>query len=77
MMAMLFQLRERMMHADSEPLLSTADIAQLLSYFLPRAACTAEAILEQMHRRHRKRQSSIDSAYRRQYPIEDQLDILR
>ena len=77
MMAMLFQLRERMIHVDSDPLLSTADIARLLSYFLPQAACTAEAILEQMHRRHRKRQSSIDSAYRRQYPLEEPAENLK
>lgn len=71
MLAMLFQLRERMVHADAHPLLSSADIVELLRHFLPPRAITQEDVLQQMQVRHRKRQSSIESAYRCQARLEE------
>ena len=71
MLAMLFQLRERMVHADEYPLLSSADIVELPRHFLPAGAITREEGHQQMQVRHRKRQASIDSAYRRQAPLEE------
>lgn len=70
MLAMLFQLRERMVHMEDHPLLSCADLVTLLCHFLPKAAVTPQDILAQMDKRHRKRQASIDSAHRRQTPLE-------
>ena len=71
MLAMLFHLRERLIHAERYPLLSCADLIELLCYFLPKAAVTPEDILRQMDQRHRRRQASIDSAYSRQAPWEE------
>ena len=70
MLAMLFQLRERMIHAEQHPLLSSADVVELLRHFLPSGAITKEDVLKQLSLRHRKRRSSIDSAYRKQVPQE-------
>jgi SRSO17 transposase len=66
MLAMLFTLEERLLHHQTRPLLSGTDIRSLLNHFLPRRAPTLEEVLRQMEVRHRKRQSAIDSAYRRQ-----------
>lgn len=71
MLAMLFQLRERLMHAQEHPLLSSADIVELLRHFLPPGAATREEVHQQMLLRHRKRQASIESAYRCQIPLEE------
>ena len=76
MLAMLFQLRERLLHAQEHPLLSSADILELLRHFLPPGAATKEEVHEQMLLRHRKRQSSIESAYRRQIPLEEPPEML-
>jgi SRSO17 transposase len=66
MMAMLFQLEERQLQCPIYPLLSGRDIRVLLTQFLPRRDTTLEEVLRQMEVRHRKRQSAIDSAYRKQ-----------
>ncbi|MFN0077731.1 MAG: hypothetical protein ACKVY0_14835, partial [Prosthecobacter sp.] len=71
MLAMLFQLRERMMHAQEYPLLSAADVVELLRHYLPSAVATREDVIEQLQHRHRKRRKSIDSAYRKQRPLDD------
>lgn len=76
MLAMLFQLRERMVHADDYPLLSSADIVELLRHFLPAGAMTRKDVHRQMQVRHRKRQASIDSAYRCHAPLEDPPELL-
>ena len=60
----------------STPLLSSADIVELLRHFLPPGAATKEEVHEQMLLRHRKRQSSIESAYRRQIPLEEPPEML-
>ena len=66
MMTMLFMLEEKMLHQEDIPLLSYADVRILLSHFLPRRDVTLEEVLQQMEYRHRQRQSSIDSAYKKQ-----------
>jgi SRSO17 transposase len=66
MMAMLFMLKERLLHKESYPLLSCSDIEVLLAHFLPRRDVTVDEVVRQMEARHRARQAAIDSAYRRQ-----------
>ena len=66
MMAMLFLLKERMENNKSHPLLSCRDIVELLSHFLPRRDVCQVEVLRQMEQRHKKRRSSIDSAFRKQ-----------
>jgi SRSO17 transposase len=66
MMAMLFMLEEKLLQKKSVPLLSCSDIEVLLSRFLPRRDVTVDEVVRQMKARHRARQASIDSAYRRQ-----------
>ena len=66
MMAMLFLLKERMENNKSHPLLSCSDIVELLSHFLPRRDVCQVEVLRQMEQRHKKRRSSIDSAFRKQ-----------
>jgi SRSO17 transposase len=70
MLAMYFQLRERVIHVEESPLLSCADIVELLVHFLPRRAISQEDVLNQLRLRHRKRQSAIESANQRQAPKE-------
>jgi len=65
-MAMLFMLRERLLQQEEYPLLSCADIECLLARFLPRRDRDPDEVIRLMEVRHRKRQRSIDSAYRQQ-----------
>lgn len=64
MIAMLFMLRQRMLHKEHYPLLSCRDVRTLLGHFLPCRDVTSEEVFRQMNIRHRKRQAAIDSAYR-------------
>jgi len=66
MMAMLFMLEQRITNKTEIPLLSCADIAVILKATLPRRDITESEMLEQLEKRHRKRQASIDSAYKAQ-----------
>jgi SRSO17 transposase len=66
MMAMLFILEQRLLYKDSHPLLSCADIISLLCNFLPKRSITSKEVLHQLEVRHRKREASIQSAYRKQ-----------
>jgi len=61
MMAMLFMLNERILHKDTYPMLSCADIEDLLSHFLPRRDVTEKEVIRQLEHRHRKRLSAIQS----------------
>lgn len=65
MMAMLFLLRERLEQSDDLPLLSARDVKILLARVLPRRDADPEELIRQLQARHRQRQASIDSAYRR------------
>ena len=64
MMAMLFMLEQRLKYKDSYPLLSCSDIISLLCHFLPKRTINSEEVLRQLDVRHRKREASIESAYR-------------
>jgi len=66
MMAMVFMLSEKIKHEDDYPLLSCADIEDLLAHFLPRRDTTRDEVIRQMEERHRQRKKSIDSHTRRQ-----------
>ena len=61
MMAMLFMLSEKIHHKDTYPLLSCADIEELLSHFLPRRDVTEEEVIFQLEQPHLQRQKAIDS----------------
>lgn len=61
MMAMLFMLSERIYHKDTYPLLSCADIEELLAHFLPRRDVTEEEVILQLEQRHLQRQKAIES----------------
>lgn len=61
MMVMLFMLTERVNHAESHPLLSCADIEEMLAKFLPRRDVTEQEVLRQLDVRHQQRQRAIDS----------------
>ncbi len=66
MLALLFLLKERLLHQQDITLLSCQDIVELLNLYLPRMDLTEEAVLANIKRRHRARQRDIDSACRRQ-----------
>ncbi len=61
MMAMLFMLSERIYHKDIYPLLSCADIEELLAHFLPRRDVTEEEVIFQLEQRHQQRQKAMES----------------
>jgi len=63
---MVFMLSEKIKHEDDYPLLSCADIEDLLAHFLPRRDSTRDEVIRQMEERHRQRKKSIDSHTRRQ-----------
>ena len=66
MLALLFLLRERLLHQQDVALLSCQDLVELLNYYLPRTDLTEESVLANLKRRHLTRQRDIDSAYRKQ-----------
>jgi SRSO17 transposase len=63
-LALLFMLNERLLNEKDITLLSCQDIVELLNYYLPRADKTEDAIFKQLEKRHKKRQKSIESAYK-------------
>jgi hypothetical protein len=64
MMAMLFMLRTRLQHIDTNPLLSCYDIQILLATTLPDRRSSQEEVLRQLQARHKKRQALIAAANR-------------
>jgi SRSO17 transposase len=64
LLAQSFLLDERILNASEIPLLSCADLVELLSAVLPTRDRTADDVIAAMEERHRKRQGAIDSAYR-------------
>jgi len=66
MMAMLFMLSEKIHHKNTHPLLSCADIEELLAHFLPRRDVSEEEVILQLEQRHKQRQKAIDSHSHRQ-----------
>lgn len=61
MVAMQFMLTERIRHKDTYPLLSCADIEELLAHFLPRCGVSEEEVILQLENRHRQREMAIKS----------------
>lgn len=66
MLAMLFMIEQRLYHQIGIPLLSCADITTLLKSILPRRDISVAEVLRQLEHRHKKRQASIDYAYKKQ-----------
>jgi len=62
-MAMLFMAEQRVKNAEDYPLLSSTDIVELLSYYLPNRKATEEEIFLQLEERHRRRKKAIESAH--------------
>ena len=73
MMAMLFMLTLRMQHIDTYPLLSCADVEELLCRFLPRRNVTRDEVVRQLHLRHLKRKDAVD-AHNRSAGKQDSID---
>jgi len=69
MMAMLFMAEQRILFKDTYPLLSCFDIVCILKFLLPRRAVTIEEVMRPLEVRHRRRMTSILSAYRKQLEL--------
>lgn len=61
MMAMLFMLHERIRHKELYPLLTCADIEDLLAHFLPRRDVNKNEVINQLEHRHRMRSAAAES----------------
>ena len=68
-LAMLFALQQKLASRDCVPLLSTHDIVELLSYYLPSKKNSEQEIFKQMAIRHTARLKSIEHYYRKQTPV--------
>jgi len=66
MLAMQFMLEQQIKNSADYPLLSSNDIVELLTHYLPNRKVSEEEIFEQLQMRHERRQRAIDSAYRKQ-----------
>jgi len=64
-LAMLFALQQQVACRDCVPLLSTHDVVELLSYYLPTKKNSEQEIFRQMTRRHKARLKSIEHHYRK------------
>ena len=64
--AMLFMLQERQQKTCTHPLLSCADVVEVLQYLLPKRKNSLPEVLRQLESRHARRQAAIESAYRQQ-----------
>jgi SRSO17 transposase len=63
LLAQSFLLDERLLNRDAVPLLSCADVVELLGATLPSKNTSLKEIETAMENRHRKRQQAIDSAF--------------
>jgi SRSO17 transposase len=66
MVTMLFFLEERRSTKETCPLLTFADIVDLLAVLLPRRDLSLEEVIKLIEKRHRKRQASIRNYYKKQ-----------
>jgi len=66
MMAMAYLLEERLVLADTYPILSCRDVTDMLKQAIRSRQMTPEVIIRQIEKRHRVRLASIRSAERRQ-----------
>lgn len=69
MLATLFILQEKLLGASETPLLSSEDVVWILEKYLPRGQVSEAEIATALARRHRRRQTDIDSKKRRNPPI--------
>ncbi len=67
LLALLFLLKQRVLHQEDLPLLSCSDIRWILTHTLPRKAKTVQDVLELIQERHTRRQYDIDRCLRTQY----------
>ncbi|MBW1699924.1 MAG: hypothetical protein JRH18_19470 [Deltaproteobacteria bacterium] len=67
MVAMLFILEQRLLSKEFDPLISCSNIVQILSFLLPKRAVTIDEVFRQMKVQHKRRQASIEAAYRKQF----------
>ncbi len=65
MLAGLYVLKTRLENRDDFPLLSITDVRDILTYFLPQKVITYQDLMYRIAMRHRRRESSYDSARRR------------
>jgi hypothetical protein len=65
LMAMVFMLSEKIKHKSVYPLLSCADIEDLLAHFLPKRDTTKNEVIRQLEERHRQRLKAIISHTKR------------
>ncbi len=73
-LAMFFMLQQKTLLAEELPLLSAEDVAWAIERYLPRPDATEEEVQKALARRHRRRQTDIDSRKRRIEPrLEDVL----
>lgn len=72
MLAMQFMLSQQLKNSEDFPLLSSNDIVELMTHYLPNRKASEEEIFEQLQMRHERRQRAIDSAYRKQF-VKEQL----
>ena len=63
-MAMLFALQQKIIHREQVPLLSTHDIVELLSFYLPSKKQSEEEVFRQLVVRHKARLRSIQHHYK-------------
>jgi SRSO17 transposase len=68
-LAMLFALQQKVAYRHCVPLLSTHDIVELLSYYLPSKKNSEEEIFKQMALRHTARLKSIEHHYRKRLSL--------
>ena len=61
MLALFFVLQQRILLAEELSLLSVEDIVWILEKYLPQPSATEEDIQKALARRHRRRQTDIDS----------------
>ena len=76
MMAMLFMAEIRHDNERFYPLMSCADVFEILRNILPKRITGEEEILRQLEERHRRRKSAIESAFRKQQ-LEEEVEEFR
>ena len=75
-LALLFITKERLLAHPQAPLVSARDVVELLDFYLHHPATTESALIDQIARRHAKRQQTIDSAQRRANTSPSKLPLL-
>ena len=63
-LAMLFATQQKLANRDCAPLLSTHDIVELLSYYLPSRQKSEDEMFRQLLERHNARLNSINHYYK-------------